>query len=332
MELGDSTTAEPDQRSVVDEALDRFDAALTDLISTTETSGLDQLHADQQVAVWRRFETIRNKLPLVDHRLIAAADAADLPREYCSATMTQFLVRVLQLSHGEAAARVRAAAAVGPRSTMLGERLEPLLPQLAALQREGVVSAAKVQIVERALHTLSRPNLHPQAVQTAERLLTDQAAILAPAELHRFAQAVVAAADPDGPEPVDDQLQQDRRYLELKQRRDGMWHLHGRLTNTVGAQLNAIVDPLTTPRSTAIDDEDGNLIQIPDERPYVQRLHDALEEACARLLKADDQPTGRRSAGISDRHHQPAGAARQSRASRNRRRHPTHRRTTTQDC
>jgi hypothetical protein len=223
--------------------------------------------------------------------LIAHADTADLAREYCSATMTQFLVRVLQLSHGEAAARVRAAAAVGPRSSMLGEQLAPLLPQLAALQREGVVSAAKVQIVERALHTLTRPNLHPHAVQTAEQLLTDQAPILAPAELHRFAQAVVAAADPDGPEPVDDQLQHDRRYLELKQRRDGMWHLHGKLTTTVGAQLNAIMDPLTTHRSTAIEDDDGNLIQIPDERPHVQRLHDALEEACARLLKADDQPT-----------------------------------------
>ncbi|HEY9469585.1 MAG TPA: DUF222 domain-containing protein [Propionibacteriaceae bacterium] len=33
------------------------------------------------------------------------------------------------------------------------------------------------------------------------------------------------------------------------------------------------------------------MIQIPDERPHMQRLHDALEEACARLLKADDQPS-----------------------------------------
>jgi hypothetical protein len=290
MELGDSTTAERHQRSVVDEALDTFDAALTDLISAVETGGLDHLHADQQVAVWQRFERIRNKLPLVDHRLIAAADAADLPREYCSATMTQFLVRVLQLSHGEAAARVRAAAAVGPRTTMLGGSLEPLLPQLAAWQRDGLVSAAKVQIVERAMHTLTRPNLDPAAVQTAELLLTEQAPILAPAELQWFAHAVVAAADPDGREPLDDQLQHDRRYLELRQRRDGMWQLQGRLSNTVGAQLNAIMDPLTTPRSTAIEDEDGTVI-IPDERPYGQRLHDALEEACARLLKADDQPS-----------------------------------------
>ena len=102
---------------------------------------------------------------------------------------------------------------------------------------------------------------------------------------------MVNAADPDGPEPVDDQLQQDRRYLELKQRRDGMWHLAGRLSNTLGAQLNAILDPLTKPRSTAIEDEDGTVVEIPDQRPQVQRLHDALEEACARLLKAADQPS-----------------------------------------
>jgi hypothetical protein len=114
--------------------------------------------------------------------------------------------------------------------------------------------------------------------------------VLGYSELRRYAVSVVNAADPDGPEPVDDQLQQDRRYLELKQRRDGMWHLEGKLSNTVGAQLNAILDPLTKPRSTAIEDEDGTVVDIPDQRPQVQRLHDALEEACARLLKASDQP------------------------------------------
>ena len=141
------------------------------------------------------------------------------------------------------------------------------------------------------MHKLIRPDLDPEAVETAEQLLTDHAAILAPPELKRFAHAVVNAADPDGPQPVDDQLQQDRRYLELKQRRDGMWHLAGRLTNTVGAQLNAILDPLTKPRTTSIEDEDGTVVDVPDQRPHMQRLHDALEEACARLLKSADQPS-----------------------------------------
>jgi hypothetical protein len=32
---------------------------------------------------------------------------------------------------------------------MFGERLEPVLPKLAALQRDGAVTTEKVQIVER---------------------------------------------------------------------------------------------------------------------------------------------------------------------------------------
>ena len=210
---------------------------------------------------------------------------------YCSSTLSQFLVRVLQLSHGEAASRVRAAAAAGPRTSMLGEKLEPVLPRLAGLQRDGALSTEKVAIVERAMHKLSRPDLDPADVEHAEELLTDHAAILNPADLRRFAHAVVNAADPDGPEPVDDQSQQDRRYMELKQRRDGMWHLQGRLTNILGAQLNAILDPLAKPRNTSIDDPDGTTTTIPDPRPSMQRLHDALEEACAKLLKSADLPS-----------------------------------------
>ena len=130
----------------------------------------------------------------------------------------------------------------------------------------------------------------PDAVATAEELLTHYAPTLGVTDLQRFARRVVDAADPDGPEPIEDQLQQDRRYLELKQRRDGMWHLHGRLTNTVGAQLNAILDPLAKPRSSSIEDEHGPTTTIPDGRPSVQRLHDALDEACGKLLKSADQP------------------------------------------
>ena len=241
--------------------------------------------------VWQRFETFRNRLPLIDHSLIADAEATNLPESYCSSTMTRFLVQVLQLSPTEAASRVRAAAAVGPRTSMLGEQLEPVLLRLAALQRHGAVTAEKVQIVERAMHKLTRPGLNPQDVETAEQLLTHYAPVLGPVELRRYALQVVNAADPDGPEPVDDQLQHDRRHLELKQRRDGMWHLQGKLTNTVGAQLNAILDPLSKPRTTTVEDGDGTTTPIPDERPHGQRVHDALDEACGRLLKMADQPS-----------------------------------------
>jgi hypothetical protein len=106
MELGD-------QQTPMDAVLDAFDTVLTGLINTVESGALDQLDAADKVAVWQRFETIRNKLPLIDHRLIADAEASQLAAEYCSSTINQFLTRVLQFSHGEAASRVRAAAAVG---------------------------------------------------------------------------------------------------------------------------------------------------------------------------------------------------------------------------
>jgi hypothetical protein len=256
-----------------------------------ESGGLDQLTAPEKLAVWKRVETVRNRLPLIDHQLIGHGEANDLAKTYCSSTMTQFMVRVLQLSHGEAVSRVRAAAAVGPRTSMLGERLQPLLPRLAVLQRDGVVSGEKVAIVERAMAKLSVPGLDPAAVDVAEKLLTDYAPMLGPADLRRYALSVINAADPDGPVPVDDQLQQDRRYVELKQRRDGMWQLEGRLTSTVGAQLNTILDPLAKPRTGSIENEDGSSTEIPDDRPAVQRMHDGLDEACGRLLKSADQPS-----------------------------------------
>jgi hypothetical protein len=291
MQLGDASAGERTERSQLDVVLDKLNDVYAELLDTIETGGLEQLNTVEKISFWQRFETFRNRLPLVDHGLIADAEASDLAGEYSFSNLARFLVRMFQLSPGEAAARVRAAAALGPRSSMLGERLEPVLSKLAAMQRDGAVTTEKVQIVERAMHKLARTGLNPADVETAERLLCDYAPVLGPADLRRYALRVVDAADPDGPEPVDDQLQQQRRYLELKQRRDGMWHLQGRLTATVGAQLRAVLDPLARLRSSSIDDAHGNIIQIPDERPSAQRLHDALDEACGRLLKSADQPT-----------------------------------------
>jgi hypothetical protein len=169
---------------------------------------------------------------------------------------------------------------------MLGETLQPVLPRLAGLQRDGVVSTEKVQIVTQAMQKLSRAGLNPDAVDTAEQLLSDYAPVLGPTDLRRYALCVVDAADPDGPEPVDDQPQQDRRYLELKQRRDGMWHLQGKLTNTAGAQLNAILDPLTKPRSTTLEDHNlgasaGNDHPTPHDAPSARA--EPLVELCSEL-------------------------------------------------
>ena len=79
MELGDPPTAdERTELSRLDVALDAFDSALNGVIEIVEANGLDQLTAHQKVALWQRFETVRNRLPLIDHHLIADAEATDL--------------------------------------------------------------------------------------------------------------------------------------------------------------------------------------------------------------------------------------------------------------
>jgi hypothetical protein len=113
MQLGDCTTAELIERSPLDAALDTLDAALAEVIEKIDSGQLDQLDNTAKLALWHRFESIRNRLPLVDHGLIADAEATDLAGSYGFSSMSRFLTRILQLSPGEAAARVRAAGRSG---------------------------------------------------------------------------------------------------------------------------------------------------------------------------------------------------------------------------
>ena len=115
MQLGDASAGERTERSQLDEALNILDNALNGLVDTIESGGLEQLSAAGKISFWRRFEAFRNRLPLVDHALIADAEAHDLAGEYCFSSLSVLLTRMLLLSPSEAAARVRAAAAVGPR-------------------------------------------------------------------------------------------------------------------------------------------------------------------------------------------------------------------------
>jgi hypothetical protein len=92
MELGDPAEQRT-ERGRLDVVLDKLNDDFAELLETVETGGLDQLTADQKVAVWRRFETFRNRLPLIDHSLIADAEATDLPATSCSSSLTRFWCR-----------------------------------------------------------------------------------------------------------------------------------------------------------------------------------------------------------------------------------------------
>jgi hypothetical protein len=99
----------------------------------------------------------------------------------------------------------------------------------------------------------------------------------------------VAHLDPDGSRPRDD-LNFDRRHVELRPREDGSWVGTLRLTGPVGAKLLALLSPLAKPRVNTLVGEDGKLIEQLDTRTPGQRMHDAVEEVSDRMLRAGGVP------------------------------------------
>ena len=103
--------------------------------------------------------------------MIGDAETRNLPEALTQPSMIRVLMSVLRLSPGEASRRVRAAAAVGERTSMLGEPLAPLRPHLAAAQHAGRVSPEQVSIIERALAQVDRRGFDPADLDNGEQLL-----------------------------------------------------------------------------------------------------------------------------------------------------------------
>ena len=271
----------------VDHALDQLSTALDHLVKVVEDGGLDGHDNVGLVGFLQTFERVRNRLSLVDHRTIRDCEARGLAEAVGEPSVRRLLVHLLRLSPGEAARRVTAAEACGERVSMLGEVLAPTRPCLAAAQRDGQVSTEQVQIIEHALAKVNRIGFDPAQVEAGERILTDFATTFGTKDLRHLADRTVDAIDPDGTLP-DEQLQQDRRHLSIRQCRDGMYTGEFRLTCSLGAKLSAILQPLARPRVDTSSTADGSAHRDVDVRTFGQRSHDALEEVCDRILASGD--------------------------------------------
>ena len=83
-------------------------AALDGLIGAASNGALEQLDDSGLVAVLQGFERVRNRMPLVDHQLVAAVSDRGLAERYCQGRVPRLLVQALRISAAEAGRRVRA--------------------------------------------------------------------------------------------------------------------------------------------------------------------------------------------------------------------------------
>lgn len=271
------------------DALQEFAASLDALVTVVDQGGLDHCNNPELLEFMRTFETIRNRLSLVDHRVLRDAETHGLAEFFGHGRIVDFVSSTLRISRAEASRRVKASAALGDRVSMLGQPLPPLRPTLAAVQRAGEVSAEQVSIIETALTSVDLRGFDTAAIEAGEKLLTRFATTFGPKDLRILAAQVVNGIDPDGTRPLDD-VNHDRRHLTIRQHPDGSYVGEFRLTGAVGAKLTSILSPLAAPIQTTVPDRHGTPGQQMDQRTYPQRLHDALDDACSRLLRAGGLP------------------------------------------
>ena len=126
----------------------------------------------------------------------------------------------------------------------------------------------------------------PDQVAWGEQQLAGWAAQFGPKDLRRLAERVVDDIDPDGTLP-DDKLQADRRHVTLHPTRDGGYVGEFRLTGGAGVKLQAVLGPLAKQRVNVTGPGDGRRVEEPDDRTLGQRMHDALEQLCDRILRTD---------------------------------------------
>ena len=272
-------------------ALQALSSALQDLVEVVEDAGLEPLNTDQFVGFLQGFEQVRNRMAVVDHRAIRDAESRDLATSLCQGRLSRVLCQALRISVSEANRRIRGAEQLGHRVTPLGEPVPPVRAVLAEAQRAGSVTPEQVDLVLTGLAKVDRPGYDPADIEAGEEMLTGLARTFGPRDLRVCVERFVEHLDPDGTVP-DDQLNADRRDVRLSVRRDGSWSGELRLTGALGAKLSALLTPLAKPRVTVVDGPNGRLVEAVDERTHGQRMHDALEDLCDRLLRGGVTPEG----------------------------------------
>jgi hypothetical protein len=273
--------------SAVEDALDALNVSLDHLVKLVDDGGLETFDDAQLVGFLQGFERLRNRLPLVDHQMINEAGRRGLPESLCQGSLARMLASVLRISISEAAHRARADENLSDRMSMTGQPLDPIRPQLAAAQRVGELSAEHVDIITRTLATVDRPGFDPADIEAGEHLLARFATQFGPKDLRRLAEQVVDAINPDGSRPKEE-LNRDRRFFHLRPTKDGAYAGEFRLSAAAGAKLQAVLGPLAKPRIHITETADGQRIEDPDQRHHGQRMHDALEDVCDRLLRSEN--------------------------------------------
>ncbi|WP_264032864.1 DUF222 domain-containing protein [Mycolicibacterium alvei] len=233
------------------------------------------------IGVLDEYEALTCQLPSVMHRLLAQLQADTTPQMGAKSWNAVLRIR-WRLSTTEAGRRLAEAAQLGPRRTLTGDPLPPILPVAAAAQGAGLINADHVKVLREVIDRL------PGFIDTTTREqfeadLVRVAVGVGPKELKDTAELRLFLLDQDGPEPDDTERARRRGVSMAKQGRDRMTALTAHLDPETAAVWEVLFAKFAAPGMCNPDDETPCTSGTPsqaqidnDHRSQAQRQHDAL--------------------------------------------------------
>jgi len=89
-----------DYSTTVDNALAQYTTGLNQLVKVLAHDALSSLDDAKLISVMQHLEQQRNRIPLIDHAVIAEAQARNLPEALTQPSMIRVLMSVLRLIAG----------------------------------------------------------------------------------------------------------------------------------------------------------------------------------------------------------------------------------------
>jgi uncharacterized protein DUF222 len=263
-----------------------IEAAYDDLDKAFETvaaMSCDVLTATEKQRLLARLETHRRRLPAVEHPLINQLGTECAPETLGAATLAEALAMGLRITKAEAQRRIGEAGDLGQRNALSGELLEPLLPTVAAGQRDGKIGVEHVKVILDFLANLPDA-IDYQTREESEKDLGRLAAEVGPTELRAAAGRLAYVLDQDGPAPTDAERARRRFFTIGKQQANGMSPVSGLLDPEACATLEAVFAKWAAPgmcnpdeQPPCVDGEPPEAAPQRDLRTQPQRNHDALQ-------------------------------------------------------
>src|SRR3954451_20630218 len=182
------------------EAVQATVAALRAAYDELAALPIDALTKSELTDALDELETLTCRLPSQSHRMLARLQAETTAKEMGAKSWRQVLALRWRISTSEAGRRLDEAAVLGPRRSLIGEPLDPVLPCSALAQARGMINGEHIKVVRKTMERI------PPAVDTLTRAqieadLVGHAIGLGPKELKDKAERTLFLLDQDGPEP-----------------------------------------------------------------------------------------------------------------------------------